>query len=994
MSPNRYANKFIGIAIILIICLFFASLPFYFKKKQVIMEKKFDDLCSISQFKSQQFLFWYEERLHEANYFSMMPDAKLIIQRIIQGQTQDSILLERILASIITDKKCSNVSVLDEYGKLLFSTDSVSTYQGDITILNVKKVFQTREKVISGFYYCNKYHQVRFEIISPIFDKNQQVVASMVFRVIPADYLYPLMKHCPVKSKSLETVIFCKEGNVVKYVSDLRYSDNANLNLSFPLSKIEKPSVKAVSGEVGMFKGTDYSGRYVLANTVKVPNTPFYIMVKMDVDEILAEFNRQVAFNYVGVIFLLLLISSSIAWLYHHRQSKIFRELYLRKSELYQTQEEYGAILYSIGDGVITTNELGLVKNMNKVAEKLTGWSEPEARGKKLEEVFHILDEDNMKKIDLDFRKIVQEKKIIEYGSQPILVSKNKEKVPVVCSCAPIKNKDRGLLGAVVVFFNRTEERLRHKLIKTRLDIFEYGINHNMNDTLLKALDDICELTQSKFGFLYFLNNGQTPLVFNKELSEKETCEIQRIFQQLPALVKNLADCFTREKQVIRNSYVTLSKILPDTSSVVERDLVIPVCKNKQVVAILGVGNKPGFYTDIDEEIVNFLADVAWVIAEEKRQELKLKKSEEKYRNLFQNSVIQLVIDPLKGCIVDANEAAAEFYGWTIDELKQIKFADINISSKDLLIRKLKEAGDIKNSCFVFEQKKKDGTIAYIESVSSKINIEGKELLHSIIHDVSEKIITEKELVLAKEKAEESNRLKSAFLATISHELRTPLNSIIGFSEIINETTREQNVADFSKIIQESGENLLTIIDDIFDLALVENNKIKIRPVEFTLRSLLITLKKSAKEILKRTAKINSIELSCGGSMDVLDNKINADKEKIIQVMMNLIRNAIKYTDEGTIELGMCINDNDYLSIYVKDTGIGIPSEKQKIIFDFFRQGEDSLTRKYGGIGVGLTISNKIAGVLGGEISVNSVVGKGSVFTFSFPVNVSVDISS
>jgi PAS domain S-box-containing protein len=629
---------------------------------------------------------------------------------------------------------------------------------------------------------------------------------------------------------------------------------------------------------------------------------------------------------------------------------------------------------------------------MNKVAEKHTGWSESDAIGKNIGEVFQIFDEGIQKKIDLDIRKIIQEKEIVEFGNQSLLVSRNKGKIPVVYSGAPIKNKDGSLLGAVIVFYDRTEERLRQKLITTRLSLFEYGITHTIEDTLIKALDDICELTQSKFGFLHFLNDGQRPLLSNKWMSEGENgiCDIQnKIFQQLTTNAEILTDCIKRNKPVIHNSNISLSNSKKNTKTypIFERDIVVPLCENKKIVAILGVVNKPGLYTETDKEIVNFLADVAWVIAEEKKQEAKLKKSEEKYRNLFQNSVIQLVIESDKGYIVDANEAAAEFYDLTVDKLKQLKFTDINILHKEHFNEKLKGARKNENCYSVFKHQKRDGTIAYIESVSSKINIDGKELLHSIIHDITEKIVAEKELVLAKEKAEESNRLKSAFLATISHELRTPLNSIIGFSEIMSVTTKEKNTADFSKVIQKSGENLLTVIDDIFDLALVENNKIRVRPVEFTLYSLLINLKKSTKDFLKRAEKINSIRLGCNTGLD-LNNRVYADKRKIIQVMVNLIRNAVKYTEEGIIELGMNINSDNYISIYIKDTGIGIPEDKQKIIFDFFRQGEDSLTRKYGGIGVGLAISNRIAIALGGEISVNSVLGKGSVFTFSFPARI------
>lgn len=261
----------------------------------------------------------------------------------------------------------------------------------------------------------------------------------------------------------------------------------------------------------------------------------------------------------------------------------------------------------------------------------------------------------------------------------------------------------------------------------------------------------------------------------------------------------------------------------------------------------------------------------------------------------------------------------------------------------------------------------------------------------SILEFVSEHIgiLLEREksirdLKIALEKAQESDKLKSAFLATMSHELRTPLNSIIGFSDIIK--SEFSNVSNFAERILRNGEHLLEIIEDMFDISIIETGDMKVVKEKFSLKEkfsvlnffLKIETKKNNKEnldiIFKPDEKSNIIE-------------IYTDKKRFKQIFINLLKNAIKFTDKGFIEYGYKLVDDKNVTFYVKDTGIGIPKEKQKIIFEHFRQIDDSYTRKYEGVGLGLSISKKIVRLLGGKMWLDSEIGKGSTFYFSLPCN-------
>lgn len=290
-----------------------------------------------------------------------------------------------------------------------------------------------------------------------------------------------------------------------------------------------------------------------------------------------------------------------------------------------------------------------------------------------------------------------------------------------------------------------------------------------------------------------------------------------------------------------------------------------------------------------------------------------------------------------------------------------------------------------------FQNRRKDHS-TYWENVaiSSLMDSQGKIINYILImDDISEKKKMLDDLIAAKETAEESNRLKSAFLATMNHELRTPLNHILGFSELIMSGVAPEDDANFASSIQISGQSLLSIIEGVFDLALVEQANIKLRNQTFSLMDHFMENKASFDNILRTSANQEQIQLVFRPDTQWLSCYVTADRSKINQVLTNLFKNAVKFTHKGTIEFGYKVENETNLVFYIKDTGIGIPKEKQSIIFDFFRQGDDSYTRGYGGIGVGLAIAKKITEILKGELSVVSEPKQGSTFFLSIPVELS-----
>jgi signal transduction histidine kinase/CheY-like chemotaxis protein len=264
---------------------------------------------------------------------------------------------------------------------------------------------------------------------------------------------------------------------------------------------------------------------------------------------------------------------------------------------------------------------------------------------------------------------------------------------------------------------------------------------------------------------------------------------------------------------------------------------------------------------------------------------------------------------------------------------------------------------------------------------------DGKKAILEIFKDISERKIYEKKLINAKEKAEESDRLKSAFLTNMSHEIRTPMNGILGFTELLKEpnlTIEEQQ--DFIQTIGISGIRMLNTINNIVDMSKIESGMTKVDiketnindMIEFTYKFFKLEVEKKGLQFLLKTR------------VPAKDAIINTDNEKVYGILTNLIKNAIKFTDKGSIEFGCDIvktQNATSLEFFVKDTGEGIPLNQREMIFERFRQGSESINRGYEGSGLGLSICKSYAEMLGGRIWVESEEGKGSTFYFTIPYN-------
>jgi PAS domain S-box-containing protein len=373
---------------------------------------------------------------------------------------------------------------------------------------------------------------------------------------------------------------------------------------------------------------------------------------------------------------------------------------------------------------------------------------------------------------------------------------------------------------------------------------------------------------------------------------------------------------------------------------------------------------------------------VATEITDRKQAEDELRRSEKRFRKLFEShAAVKLLIDPETNNIIDANKAAAEFYGWPVSKLRKMNLCEISMSSGDQIKTRFDKASSTKGIFFESKNKLADGSIKDVEVFTSKIEIEGSYYIHSIVHDITEKKKILRDLMAAKEKAEESDRLKTAFLHNISHEIRTPMNAIVGFTSLLeskdlSEETRKQYI----DIVFQSSNQLLSIISDIVDISNIETGHVRLMPVQFNLNAVT----KSIYDQYHLRADLIGLEFTYKDSLSDEEAEIVADETKLVQIISNLLNNAFKFTSRGKIEYGYT-RKGKFLEFYVKDSGKGIKQDYLNKIFNRFYQIENSMNQKTEGTGLGLSICKGYAELMGGKIWAVSKPGQGSTFSFTLP---------
>ena len=440
----------------------------------------------------------------------------------------------------------------------------------------------------------------------------------------------------------------------------------------------------------------------------------------------------------------------------------------------------------------------------------------------------------------------------------------------------------------------------------------------------------------------------------------------------------------SHEPLIVPDYHEWMGKSAKYASVSVKSVVAAPLMIGKRLVGAIAIvdANPDRSFGPDDLRLLNLFTPQAAIAIEGARLYEEAERQREFFRSLLNNSPVAIVQLDTDYKVAACNPAFERLFLWkeseaqghNLDELitDAVTLGEAAQYSRDAADRPVKGIG---------RRRRKDGTYVDVEILGVPVIAdESPVALMGMYHDISE-------LTAARRDAEMANRAKSQFLANMSHELRTPLNAIIGYSEMLEEEARdagvESFVADLGKI-QVAGKHLLALINDVLDLSKIEAGKMEFAPETFDVREMVLAVATTLRPLVEKNHNTLGVQVMDGTGL------MHADLTRVRQVLLNLLSNACKFTENGRILLDVNRSDGangSWLTFKVSDTGIGLTAEQMSRLFETFTQADATTARKYGGTGLGLAISRRICQRMGGEVTVESAPEQGSTFTVRLPVD-------
>jgi two-component system, cell cycle sensor histidine kinase and response regulator CckA len=674
-----------------------------------VREKKYQAIASIAELKVAQIGQWRRERLADVRRPVESPFFRRAMgewKRSGFGPERQTEWRERL--NLERAAGFADALLLDPAGSVLVAATDRPDPVGPATARAVKVALDAREPALSEFFRATD-GAILVDAAAPALDADGTPLAVLVQRSDVQAQLHPLIQLWPTPSASAETLLVCRQGEEVVFLNELRHRSGTALSLRIPLTRSDSPAVQAVLGRQGRFEGRDYRGLPVLADLRLIPGTPWFMVAKIDTEEVLSEARHRAAFIGTIVASLILLAAAATAYAYRRRQAGLYRNLYKAERMEREARDVFRTTLYSIGDAVITTDAVGHVAMVNPVAETLTGWKDAEARGRPLDEVFRIVNEETRRGVESPVARVLREGKVVGLANHTVLLARDGSERPIADSGAPIRDESGAIVGVVLVFRDQTEERAKARELREQMERLETAGAH------------------AHLGSWEYVVAGQRGW-WSSEMFRLLNCDPARG-------IPGIDDYFER--------------IHPEDRARV-RDALAHMASGEEPVPGEFRSNpahgpvrhfSPTFRCERDAAgtVVKFTGTLLDITAR-KESEHALRESEARYRTLFENNhTVMLVVDPDSGAIVDANPAATTFYGWSRDELVRKAIAEINTLTPDQIRAEMHAARAESRNCFLFRHRRADGTVRDVEVYSSPVGIGGHTLLYSIVLDVTDR---------------------------------------------------------------------------------------------------------------------------------------------------------------------------------------------------------------------------------------------------------------
>lgn len=489
MYFHQLPRWLIAVLVLALVMLLAGGIWLYRMHEQQLRQDVEANLLAIAQLKVSQIVTWRAERLADA---TVLQESGFFVEGVRRWlanaefeSTEREYILTRLRA-LQANYGYYDVLLVDSAGdvRLSLSGNLEPLYE------ETRAALRERRPILTDLRNGAGERPPHIDVIVPLHlpgeARTDEPVGAVILQSDASRFLYPLIQSWPVPSDSAETLLVRRDGDSVLYLNELRHQPGSALTLRIPLTQTEVPAVMAVLGREGIFQGKDYRGVNVLSVLLPVPDSPWFMVAKIDESEAYALWQSCAVLIQVLIFGLIvsLLGAGAVAW--QRTQKAHYRSLFEAERARQEGEARYQATLLSIGDGVIVTDSQGRVELLNRVAESLTGWSQDEARGEPLDRVFSIINEDTRQPADNPAQRVMREGVVVGLAKHTLLLARDGREIPIADSGAPIRDGDGNLTGVVLVFRDQAKERAAQKALqesetftRTVLDNLPIGVAVN-----------------------------------------------------------------------------------------------------------------------------------------------------------------------------------------------------------------------------------------------------------------------------------------------------------------------------------------------------------------------------------------------------------------------------------------------------------------------------------------------------------------------------------
>jgi two-component system sensor histidine kinase/response regulator len=853
--------------------------------------------------------------------------------------------------------------------------------------------------VFQDFYRNEQARGIFIKVMVPIQDDSAggRLIGVLALRIDPETYLYPLLSRWPTDSRTAETLLVRREGNAVLYLNELKFKKNTALRFRIPLTDKDVPAVKAALGQEGIVEGIDYRGVPVFAALRRVPDSPWFLIARVDLSEVYAPLKERLRDIILIAALLLLALGTGLTSVWRQQKARFYRDRFKAAEALRQSEEKYRVLFDNAGQAIFVVQD-GKVAFANPAFSRLVGFSMEELKSLSFMEFAHPDEKDQI--VERHLKRLRGDETPSHYVSRIVDRAGQTHWAEVDAVLVDWEGRP-----ATLDFMNDiTERKNAESLERAIYGIAEAANEANTLDDLFRSVHRIIQGLMPAANLLIALYDEKEDLLafpyFVDELSASpppRKLGKGRTGYVIRTGASLLCDA-AYERELIRRGDIG------DTGSSSACWLGVPLKFGNKTIGVIALDNysDPKAYGEREKKILEYVSGQVAHAVERKQAETRLRESEERYRTVLNASPdAVLTTDMTNGRYIMASPRAVTLFGLDREEqLIGAQFTDIiapedrdRASSNVTLRIQGFDLGPVE-----YRGLHPDGSTFAFEANGQIIrDSEGRPTqMVTVIRDITERKKAEEKLLEAHRRLEESteranqlafeaqaaNVAKSQFLANMSHEIRTPMNGVIGMTGLLLTTVMSEEQRRYAETISSSANALLAVINDILDFSKIEADKVEVEELDFDLRALM----EDTAELLAVRAHEKGLQFICRVDPEI-NVLLRGDPGRLRQVLINLGGNAIKFSSRGevVIEVKRESETEDRLTarFEVRDTGIGIPQDKIELLFNLFQQVDASTTRRFGGTGLGLAISKRLVELMGGRIGVDSVEGQGSTFWFT-----------